>query len=110
MSDQKALSYLQDERFDLFNTYVQNQGGAVDLTGAHLRAYDLRKCYLKQANLEGAYLRSSDIRGVDLSEAKLDGASMKDAKVSGVMFPRDLPPEEIMMTLAHGTRIRHHKN
>jgi hypothetical protein len=89
MSDQKALTYLQDERFDLFNTYVQNQGGAVDLTGAHLRAYDLRKCNLKQANLEGA--------------------SMKDAKVSGVMFPRDLPPEEIMMTLAHGTRIRHHK-
>jgi hypothetical protein len=46
---------------------------------------------------------------VDLSEAKLDGASMKDAKVSGVMFPRDLPSDEIMMTLAHGTRIRHHQ-
>lgn len=107
MSDRRALELLQEERFEQFNALVDAAHGEVDLTNAHLRAYDLRKCHLAKANLRGAYMRASDLRGVDLSHAQLEGASIKEAKVSGVAFPRNLPPAEIMMSLQHGTRIRH---
>lgn len=107
MSDRKALEYLQEERFELFNALVQANNGQVDLTNAHLRSFDLRKCNLTGANLTGAYMRSADLRGLDLSRAILDGCSIKEAKVSGVLFPKDLDPQEIMMSLQYGTRIRH---
>lgn len=106
MTDQKALELIQEERFLEFNNYVESNGGEVDLSNAHLRAYDIRKCNLKKANLSGAYLRASDLRSCDLSEATLVGASMKEAKVSGVLFPENLDPNEIMMSLVHGTRLR----
>lgn len=106
MPDARALNLIQEERFVEFNNLVEAAGGYVDLTGAHLRGYDMRKCKLKKADLTGAYLRSSDLRSVDLSEAKLDGASIKEAKVSGALFPRNLPPEEISLSLQHGTRLR----
>lgn len=107
MSDPRALVHLQEERFDQFNAVVQAAGGHVDLSGAHLRAYDLRKCILSKANLSGAYMRSTDLRGLDLSGANLNGASFKEAKVSGVLFPKNLRPDEITMSLHYGTRIRH---
>lgn len=107
MSDRRALELLQEERYEQFNALVDAANGEVDLTNAHLRAYDLRKCHLAKANLKGAYMRASDLRGVDLSHAQLDGASLKEAKVSGVAFPRNLSPMELMMTFQHGTRLRH---
>jgi uncharacterized protein YjbI with pentapeptide repeats len=106
MADSHALNLIQEERFLEFNNLVDSTGGVVDLSGAHLRGYDLRKCKLSKADLTGAYLRSSDLRSVDLSEAKLEGASMKEAKVSGVLFPRELSAEEIRLSLTYGTRLR----
>jgi uncharacterized protein YjbI with pentapeptide repeats len=106
MADSHALGLIQDEKFLEFNNLVERSGGVVDLSGAHLRGYDLRKCKLRKADLTGAYLRFSDLRSVDLSEAKLDGASIKEAKVSGVLFPRNLPPDEIRLSLEFGTRLR----
>ncbi len=106
MADQTALGFLQDEKTDQFNRYVEAQGGAVDLQNAHLRSYDLRKCHLTQADLRGAYMRATDIRALDLSEAQLEGASIKDAKISGVQFPRDVSANEINLSVTHGTRIR----
>lgn len=108
MSDAKALTLIQEEKALEFNNYVESIGGVVDLTNAHLRAYDLRKFNLKNANLSGAYLRASDLRSLDLSGANLEGSSMKEAKVSGVLFPKDVPAQEIMMSLVHGTRLRYH--
>ncbi|MFN8614598.1 MAG: pentapeptide repeat-containing protein [Vampirovibrionales bacterium] len=106
MADQTALGFLQDEKYEDFNRYVDRQGGVVDLTGAHLRSYDLRKCHLKQANLTGAYMRAADLRALDLSEATLDMASFKDAKISGALFPRNISAWELMLSLEHGTRVR----
>ncbi len=106
MADSKALNLIQEEKYLEFNNLVESQSGEVDLTGAHLRAYDLRKCKLAKADLTGAYLRSSDLRSVDLSGAKMEGASLKDAKVSGTLFPRDLRPDELTMSLMYGTRLR----
>jgi uncharacterized protein YjbI with pentapeptide repeats len=106
MADPHALNLIQEEKYHEFNSLVERADGVVDLTGAHLRGYDMRKCKLRKADLTGAYLRSSDLRSVDLSEAKLDGASIKEAKVSGTLFPRSLPPEEIRLSLEYGTRLR----
>ncbi len=105
MADKTALGYLQDEKPEQFNRHVEQQGGAVDLQGAHLRSYDLRKCNLSQADLRGAYMRATDLRALDLSEAQLEGASIKDAKISGVQFPRDVSANEISLSVTHGTRI-----
>lgn len=106
MADQKAVVFLQEEQFDAFNQYVEQQGGAVDLSSAHLRSFDLRKCHLEKANLTGAYMRACDIRAMDLSEAQMDQASFKDAKISGVLFPRNVSSFEITMSVQYGTRIR----
>lgn len=106
MADPHALNLIQEEKFLEFNNFVESRGGLVDLTGAHLRGYDMRKCKLQKADLTGAYLRSADLRSVDLSEAKLEGASMKEARVSGVLFPRELSAQEIQLSLAFGTRLR----
>jgi uncharacterized protein YjbI with pentapeptide repeats len=106
MADNHALMLLQEERFSEFNALVQKLANPVDLSNAHLRSFDLRKSNLTTANLNNAYLRTCDLRGLDLSQANLEGASIKDAKVSGVLFPAALDPTEIMMSLAHGTRLR----
>ncbi len=106
MADKHALDLIQEEKYVEFNSLMERTGGEVDLTGAHLRAYDLRKLHLRKANLAGAYLRTSDLRSLDLSEANLEGASIKEAKVSGVLFPRNLSAQEIMMSLMYGTRLR----
>jgi uncharacterized protein YjbI with pentapeptide repeats len=106
MANPQALDLIQEEQFEAFNHYVETAGGRVDLSGAHLRGYNLRRCNLTQADLGGAYLRSADLRGLDLSQANLDGASIKEAKVSGVIFPRNLSAHEITLSLHYGTRLR----
>ena len=41
MADQRALELIQEERFLEFNNYVESLGGTVDLSGAHLRAFEV---------------------------------------------------------------------
>ncbi len=106
MADLTALELIQEERFEAFNRLVAGQGGRVDLSGAHLRGFDLRKCQLSHADLRNAYLRSADLRTLDLSQALLEGASIKEAKVSGTLFPPDLGADEIRLSLEFGTRLR----
>lgn len=106
MADVEAINLIQEERFAEFNQLVERAGGAVDLSNAHLKGYDLRKCQLQKADLTGAYLRSADLRSLDLSQASLDGASIKEARVSGTLFPRMISPEEIRLSLEFGTRLR----
>lgn len=96
---------LREGRLDEFNARVAAEG-PVDLSHANLRMTDLRNADLQGACLAGAYLRAADLRGQDLGESDLDGASLAGAKVSGVRFPDDIPAAEVMMSLAHGTRLR----
>lgn len=109
MADARALELIQEERPLEFNNLIVAMGGTADLTGAHLRSYDLRKFNLSKANLTDAYMRSSDLRGLDLREAHLDGASLKEAKVSGTFFPPHYSAQEIMMSIQYGTRLRRDK-
>jgi uncharacterized protein YjbI with pentapeptide repeats len=57
-------------------------------------------------DLSGAYLRTTDLRGVDLSQANLEGASIHEEKISGTLFPENLSPEEIMLSVTRGCRMR----
>lgn len=106
MADAEAVRLIHDDKVKEFNSLVERQGGVVDLSGALLRSEDLQLYNLKKANLSGAYLRAADLRGLDLSEANLEGASLKDAKISGVLFPKNLAPDEIQLSVTHGTRLR----
>ncbi len=82
-------------------------GEACDLSGCDLRGLDLRGLDADGLDLSNSYLRQADLRGVDLTGARLEGASIHAAKISGVYFPKALAPEEIRLSLEHGTRLRY---
>ena len=98
------IRMLLDEDIDAFNARTARE--RPDLRNADLRGADLRKAVLRRADLNGSHLRLADIRGVDLSEADLDGASINEAQISGTLFPRDLPADEITLSVWKGTRMR----
>jgi uncharacterized protein YjbI with pentapeptide repeats len=78
----------------------------LDLSGADLSGLDLRKVDLNKVIIRGAYLKEADLRGQDLRQVELEGCSLRDAKVSGAYFPDALAPQEILMSLQFGTRLR----
>lgn len=82
-------------------------GKSCDLSNSDLRGLDLRNINLGQMNLKDAYFRGADLRGIDFRGCLLDGASLANAKISGCYFPVDLPPEEILLSVTQGTRLRH---
>ncbi len=49
------------------------------------------------------------LRGIDFSKAWLEGASLNSARISGAYFPAELTPEEIILSVTHGTRMRYRK-
>lgn len=106
MADEKLLKLLLDDRFFDMNNIIDTQSGKADFSDANLRARDLRGCKFKKVNLKNAYLRLADLRGLDLREADLEGASLRDAKISGTYFPSNLDPQEIALSVEHGTRLR----
>ncbi len=99
---------LRAENIEKFNG-LRAMGEKCDLTGANLRDLDLRAADLHNLDLRNAYFRQCDLRGLDLSHCNLEGASIRAAKVSGVLFPEELAPEEIIMSLNYGTRMRYKK-
>lgn len=98
--------YLRDGKIDEFNREVAKLKKPVDLEDCNLRGLDLRGTQLKNANLKNSYLKSTDLRGVDLSGAQLAGASLHNARISGVLFPMDIDPNEIRLSIDYGTRLR----
>lgn len=106
MADPRALALVQEDKPLEFNKLIESLQGEVDLSGGQFRGYDLRKFNLQRANLSNGYLRNADLRGLDLSQAQLAGASIKDAKISGTLFPHNLSPDEIRLSLEFGTRLR----
>jgi len=81
-------------------------GEACDLVGADLSRLDLRGLEARGLDLRDAYFRQADVRGIDFRAARLGGASFAEAHVSGCYFPESLPAMELMLALAHGTRLR----
>lgn len=103
--EDQAYRCLRVEDIDGYHLAVINRR-EVDFSDANLRSVDLRKADLERVVLRGAYLRDADLRGCDLRHMDLEGASLHNAKVAGAYFPENVSPEEIQMSLVHGTRIR----
>ena len=83
-------------------------GESSDLTNCDFRATDLRGVNADGIDFSGCYFRRADLRGIDFSQARLEGASLNAARVSGCLFPVQLRPEEIELSIGHGTRMRYH--
>jgi|GEM_PF-477324 len=96
---------LTEERHEEFNRLVES-GQAPDLRGANLASLDLRCYNLRGMDLSGAYLRAANLSGLDLTGCNLKGASLRGARISGTLFPDNISPQEIRLSVELGTRIR----
>jgi uncharacterized protein YjbI with pentapeptide repeats len=97
---------LRQEDVDGFNAH-RDQLDTSHLKSGDYRGRDLRKLNARGLDFSNAYFRHTDLSGIDFRETNLEGASLLDAKVSGVYFPEGLSPEEIRLSLDHGTRLRY---
>ena len=100
-----AYELLRDEDVDAFNA-LRAKGSETDLTKVKFRSFDLKGANLSGLDLSGSSFKNADLRGLDLSDCNLEGRSFLNAKVSGVAFPSNIDPQEIILSLEHGTRIR----
>lgn len=99
---------LREGKVDEFNKR-KVAGGKCDLTYADLRGLDLRGLDADGLDFSGSYFRQADLRGIDFTKARMEGASINGCKVSGVFFPLELAPDEIELSLLHGSRMRYRK-
>jgi len=106
MFDDPAYSALREGDCVRFQELTQGMD-VVDYSFANLGGVDLRKVEMGRMIIQGARLKGADLRGLDLSGHDLDGVSLNNARISGVLFPRNLAADEILMSVEHGTRIRH---
>ncbi|WP_198912542.1 pentapeptide repeat-containing protein [Desulfuromonas acetoxidans] len=98
---------LHSEEIEDFNTQREAHDDFSVLKGLDFRGLDLRGAELTGFDLSDGYFRQTDLRGLDLRTCNLEGASLRSAKISGTYFPDELSPDEILMSLNHGTRLRY---
>jgi uncharacterized protein YjbI with pentapeptide repeats len=103
--DDEAYRCLRSGEIDAFHKLVADRN-EVDFSNSDLRGIGLRKVDISKLIIRGSYLRDADLRGLDLRQTDLEGCSLCHAKVGGVYFPKNLSPEEIRMSIEHGTRLR----
>lgn len=99
---------LREEQVGEFNAR-RAKGEHCDLTHCDFRGLDLRGLNAKGLDFTGSYFRQTDLRGINFHESGMEECSINGAKISGVYFPNQLDPEEIIMSLTHGTRMRYRK-
>lgn len=104
--DDPLYKLLLDEKIKEFNA-ARAEGKTVDLRGAQLRGRDLRIINVDGLDMRDAYLRGADLRGIDFRNTQMEGVSICEAKISGCFFPRELPADEIRLSLEKGTRMRY---
>jgi len=97
---------LREGRIQEFNQ-KKAAGTKAVLTGCDFRNVDLRGIDAAGLDFSHSYFRQADLRGVDFRNACLEGSSLNGAKVSGAYFPVQLSPEEIALSIEHGTRLRY---
>jgi len=99
---------LRDANVKEFNRRKAD-GEKCDLTSGDFRHLDLRGLDATGLDFSNSYFRGCDLRGIDFSQTCLEGASINGARISGVYFPPELSPEEIVLSIEHGTRLRYKK-
>lgn len=109
ISDDPLYQLLRDGQIEAFNQRIAN-GETADLTCNDFRHLNLHGLKAAGLDFSNSYFRQADLRGIDFSQCtSLEGASIHGAKISGVYFPEALEPQEICMSLEHGTRMRYRK-
>ncbi len=106
ISDEPMYQLLRAGDVETFNQ-KKTGGETVSMSGFDFRNMNLQGIDASGLDLSNCYFRKTDLRGVDLSQANLQGASIHDARISGVLFPAELMPEEITLSLEHGVRMRY---
>jgi uncharacterized protein YjbI with pentapeptide repeats len=106
-NDDPLYRLLREGKTQEFNEQ-KARGVPVDLVYCDFRATDLRGINADGVDFSGCYFRQSDLRGIDFTRCNLEGASINAAKISGTLFPYELSPAEIELSLLHGTRMRYH--
>lgn len=106
IKDDPMYQLLRSGEVSEFNR-LRAEGKMCDLRNTDLRGLDLRDLDARGLDLRDCYFRQSDLRGVDFTQTQLEGASINGAKISGTFFPMELSPEEITLSLLHGTRMRY---
>lgn len=81
----------------------------VDFSATNLRGTDFRSIDLTRLVLRDCYLRDADFRGCDMRHMDLEGASLQNARISGAYLPANLDPQEVMLSIQYGTRLRTRK-
>lgn len=104
--DNEMYHLLREEKIEEFNQR-KAAGEAVELRHCDFRGLDLRGMDASGIDFTGSYFRQADLRGIDFSKSVMRECSINSAKISGVYFPPELMPEEISMSLSHGTRMRY---
>jgi len=107
-NDNPLYRLLRDGHIEEFNEN-KARGERSDLTYCDFRGIDLRGIDADGLDLSGGYFRQADLRGIDFTNTNLEGASIHATKISGTWFPKGLSPEEITLSLMHGTRLRYFK-
>ena len=112
MSDKPVVKHdmlntlLREERIDEANELL-GQNFEADLSGTDFRALHLCGLNTEGLDFSNSYFRMADLRGLDLRSCNLEGASLHAAHITGCYFPKELSPEEIIMSVEHGTRMRY---
>ena len=106
VSDDPMYRLLRDGALKEFN-HRKAKGEAARLCGCDFSGMDLRGMDADGLDLRDGFFHETDLRGVDLRKANLQGASIHGAKIAGVYFPPELSPDEIELSLEHGTRLRY---
>jgi uncharacterized protein YjbI with pentapeptide repeats len=109
MKQDDMCMLLREEKMEAFSKRWA-QGERCDLTGMDFRGMDLRKLNVEGVDFSNSYFRQADLRGLNMSTCNLEGASIRGAQISGTFFPKALSPEEILLSLNHGIRMRYRKD
>lgn len=105
ISDDPMYQLLREGKIDEFNSKKQ-AGEYCNLQYCDFRLLDLKGLDAVGLDFRGAYFRQTDLKGIDFRGSLLDGATINGAKISGTYFPLNIPAQEILLSLEHGTRIR----
>jgi len=97
---------LRDGQIEEVNASLAN-GTTPMFSGVNFRGLNLAGLNTQGCDFSNSCFRLADLRGLDLASCNLKGASLRGAKVSGTLFPANIPAQEIMMSIEHGTRLRY---
>lgn len=105
-SRNELYQLILEEKSEEFNA-SRDREKACEFKNLGFRSQDLRNVDVEGIDFSGCYFRQADLRGLDMRSCRLEGASIHGAKISGIYFPPQLSPDEILLSLNHGTRMRY---